>query len=335
MLQLTITRRSALGGALAMTVGSSIPASAQSKTLRLSHHLPPGHLVDIASKRFAELVAQSSNGALKVDVFPAAQIAGLKQGTESVQVGTLDLVWSDFGTLGNWKKEYGFMSLPFLFKDFDHVKRVFFGPLGAELKQDVSKQMQIEILGFGTAGFRVMATRERAINKPGDLANLKFRVPEVPVFVSTFRQLKANPTPMAFGEVYTALQTGVIDGVEVPAETMWSFKVQEVAKHVSKTYHILTDVHLMMSSSVLKGLPQAQQDIIVKAARQAVEEEYFKASLAAEDEFWAKLAGAMIPVQNPDRAAFQQALQPVWEEADKSSGGKMKVWTDKVLQASS
>lgn len=335
MPQISISRRTALAGGLAIAAGASLPAHAQAKTLRLSHHLPPGHLVDVASKRFAELVAQGTNGALKVDVFPAAQIAGLKQGTESVQVGTLDLVWSDFGTLGNWRKEYGFMSLPFLYKDFDHVKKVLFGPVGAELKQDVSKQMQIEILGFGTAGFRVMATRNQPINKPGDLAGLKFRVPEVPVFVATFKQLKANPTPMAFGEVYTALQTGVIDGVEVPAETMWSFKVQEVAKHVSKTYHILTDVHLMMSSAVLKGLPAAQQEVVLKAAKQAVEEEYLKASLAAEDEFWAKLAGAMTAVANPDRAAFQQALLPVWEEADKSAGGKMKMWTDKVLKAAS
>lgn len=334
MKPVSITRRSALGAGLALAAGAALPASAQTKTLRLSHHLPPGHLVDTASKRFAELVAQGTNGAVKVDVFPAAQIAGLRQGTESIQVGTLDLVWSDFGTLGNWRKEYGFMSLPFLFRDFDHVKKVLYGPVGSELKEDVAKAMQIDILGFGVAGFRVMATRATPINKPGDLSGLKFRVPEVPVFVATFHQLKANPTPMAFGEVYTALQTGVIDGVEVPAETMWSFKIQEVAKHVSKTYHILTDVHLMMSSSVLKGLTAAQQDVIRKAAKQAVEEEYLKASIAAEEEFWGKLAGAMTAVTNPDRAAFQQALLPVWEEADKSAGGKMKAWTDKVLKVS-
>jgi TRAP-type transport system periplasmic protein len=318
-----------MAATLALGIGAG--GQAQTKTLKLSHHLPPGHLVDIASKRFAELVAESTKGSVKIEVFPAAQIAGLRQGTEAVQVGTVDLVWTDFGTLGNWRKELGFISLPFLFKDFEHVLAVFNGPIGADLRKEMAMSLGIEILGYGIAGFRVLATREKPIHTAGDLKGLKVRVPEVPVFVATFKALDANPTPMPFGEVYTAMQTGVIDGVEVPAETMWSFKIQEVAKNVSKTYHILTDVHLMMNGSSLAGLTSDQQAAVKNAAETALAE-YNKASTAAEGEFWSKLAGAMKANPDPDRESFRKALLPVWDDFDKSSGGKAKPWIDRIAQ---
>ena len=186
------TRRSLLkagltGSALAVSAPFIIGrASAQTKTLRLSHHLAPGHLVDVASKRFAELVAQQTGGQLKVEVFPSAQIAGLRQGAEGLQVGTLDFAWTDFGTLANWRKQLGFVSLPFLFRDTDHVLKVLNGGIGEDLRKDVRKAMNIEMVGYGIAGFRVIATKGREIRKPEDMKGLKTRVPEVPVFISSF-----------------------------------------------------------------------------------------------------------------------------------------------------
>ena len=186
------------------------------------------------------------------------------------------------------------------------------------------------MLGYGIAGFRVMATRDRPINKPEDMQGLKVRVPEVPVFVSAFKKLGANPTPMAWGEVYTALQTGVIDGVENPSEGLFVGRMQEVTKHASKTNHIMTDVNLMMSSAVLSALP-ADQQAAVKAAAATAVAEYNKASIAAGEEFWKKLAQSSKANENPDREAFKIALAPVWVEMDAAAGGKMKPWIDRVL----
>src|SRR5690606_21097502 len=101
------------------TAGFVSEADAQSRTLRLSHHLAPDHLVDVASHRFADLVSEQTGGEITIEVFPSGQIAGLRQGAEAVQFGTVDLVWTDFGTLANWRPEYGFVSLPFLFEDDD------------------------------------------------------------------------------------------------------------------------------------------------------------------------------------------------------------------------
>lgn len=328
------TRR-AFVGASAAFLGFCLDTSlnralAQTKTLRLSHHLAPGHLVDVASKRFADLVGEKSGGRLKVEVFPAGQLAGLRQGTEAVQVGTLDLVWSDFGTLANWQKQLGFISLPFLFRDNQHVLATLNGKVGEALAAEVRGTQGIDVLGYGIAGFRVIAARDREISKPEDLQGLKIRVPEVPVYVSAFKKLGANPTPMAWGEVYTALQTGVIDGVENPSEGLFVGRMQEVTKFASRTNHIMTDVNLVMSTAVLSGLPQDQQEIIKTAAATAVEE-YNKASIAAGDEFWTKLAGAVKANGDPDREAFKTAMLPVWDEMDAAAGGQMKPWIDQVL----
>lgn len=329
------TRKTFLRAALAGVIGLAgsaalMPAMAQTKTLRLSHHLAPGHLVDVASKRFAELVGEKSGGKLKIEVFPAGQIAGLRQGTEAIQVGTLDLVWSDFGTLANWQRHLGFISLPFMFRDTDHVIATLTGKIGEDLAEEVRKTLGIEVLGYGIAGFRVTMARGREINKPEDLQGIKIRVPEVPVYVSSFRKLGANPTPMAWGEVYTALQTGVIDGVENPPEGLFVGRMQEVTKFAARTDHIMTDVNLMMSTSVLNALPADQLAIVKDAAKQAVAE-YNKASIAAQDDFWKKIAGVIKVNDKPDREAFKAALLPVWDELDKAAGGKMKPWVDRVV----
>lgn len=254
-----LTRRTLVAGAVgaALVVGAGLPtaADAETRTLRLSHHLAPGHLVDVASKRFAELVAEKTNGAITVEVFPSGQIAGLRQGAEAVQVGTVDVVWSDFGTLANWRPEYGFVSLPFLFRDNAHFDAVFGGEVGKELAKSVADNLGVEVLGYGNAGFRVIATRDRAVKVPEDMKGVRIRVPEVPIFIAAFRSVGANPTPMAWGEVYTALQTGVIDAVENPAEGLAVGNMQDVTKHLSRTYHIMTDVNLFTNAALMAGLP--------------------------------------------------------------------------------
>ena len=329
---LNVTRKVFMGCALAALVGIGLggAAQAQTRTLRLSHHLAPDHLVGVASKRFATLVAEKTGGKLKVEVFPAGQLAGLRQGAEAVQVGTLDLVWGDFGTLANWQRHLGFISLPFLFRDTAHVEAVFGSKIGEDLSAEVRKTLNIEILGYGVAGFRVTMSRVKEINKPEDLAGQKIRVPEVPVYVSSFRKIGANPTPMAWGEVYTALQTGVIDAVENPPEGLAVGRMQEVTKFAAKTDHIMTDVHLMMSSNVLASLPADQQAAVKEAGKIAVAE-FNKATDAASGEYWKKLAATVKANDKPDREAFRKAMMPVWEELVKAAGGKMKPWTDRVV----
>ncbi len=319
-----------LGATVALGAGLGVTqANAQSRTLRLSHHLAPGHLVDVASHRFADMVAEQSKGAIKVEVFPSGQIAGLRQGAEAVQFGTVDFVWTDFGTLANWRPEYGFVSLPFLFQGDDHFDAVFNGEVGNVLREDVSKNLNIEAHGYGNAGFRVITTRDRPVKEPSDLQGVRIRVPEVPIFVSAFRTVGANPTPMAWGEVYTALQTGVIDAVENPAEGLAVGGMQEVTKYLSRTYHIMTDVNLFVSNEVLSSFTPEQQEIIRASAKAAVDEFNTKTREAAAG-YWDQLSAKLETVDGPNRAAFQEAMAPVWKEFTAAAGEAGQGWIDRV-----
>ncbi|WP_274631125.1 TRAP transporter substrate-binding protein [Arvimicrobium flavum] len=320
----------AMLGTVALAAGFGVTqADAQSRTLRLSHHLAPGHLVDVASHRFAELVAEQSKGAIKVEVFPSGQIAGLRQGAEAVQFGTVDFVWTDFGTLANWRPEYGFVSLPFLFQGDDHFDAVFNGDVGRELRDDVSKNLNIEALGYGNAGFRVIATSGKAVKEPADLKGVRIRVPEVPILVSAFKSVGANPTPMAWGEVYTALQTGVIDAVENPAEGLAVGGMQEVTKYLSRTYHIMTDVNLFVSNDVMSSFTPELQEAIRASAKTAVDEFNAKTREAAAG-YWKQLSEKLETVEEPNRAAFQEAMAPVWKEFTAAAGEAGQGWIDRI-----
>lgn len=332
-----VTRRTfgagLIGAALVLgAAGAASQAQAQSHTYRLSHHLKPGHLVDVASHRFADLVAEKTNGDIKIEVFPAGQIAGLRQGAEAVQLGTVDFVWTDFGTLANWRPEYGFVSLPFLFKGDDHFNAVFGGEIGDELRSEVRNNLGAEILGYGNAGFRVIATADKPVKVPSDLEGVRIRVPEVPVFVSTFRSVNANPTPMAWGEVYTALQTGVINAVENPAEGLAVGGMAEVTKYLTRTYHIMTDVNLLGNGALMDGLTAEQQEAVRSSAKTAVDE-FNTATREASGKYWDQLAEKLEVVADPDIPAFQKAMAPVWDEFTASTGDAGKAWIDKVVAA--
>ncbi|WP_421952944.1 TRAP transporter substrate-binding protein [Pelagibacterium sp.] len=327
-------RRSLKVLALSLAIAASGvgTASAQDVTLRLSHHLAPGHLVDVASNRFAELVAEYTDSAVSVEVFPSGQIAGLRQGAEAVQIGTVDLVWSDMGTLGNWRPEYGFVSLPFLFADNDHFAAFFEGEGGQQIGEDLRNNLNIEVLGFGNAGFRVVATRDTPIRTPEDLAGVRIRVPEIPVYVSAFDSVGANPTPLAWGEVYTAMQTGVIDAVENPAEGLVNGALNEVAGHLSRTNHIMTDVNLFANAGKFDSLSAEQQDALHRAAETALSE-FNVATAEASEEYWNQLAEVMEAIDDPDRAAFQEAMAPVWDEFISRTGNAGQAWIDMVVAA--
>ena len=130
-------------------------ARAAVTTLVLSHHLPTAHLVHRTSLRFGELVGQATGGQVAIDVKPNSQLFNLRTGAEALRLGTLDLCWSDLGTLGNWRPAFGFLSLPFLMSGFDQAKKVLYGPVGDQVRADAQKTLGIEIVFLGASGFRI------------------------------------------------------------------------------------------------------------------------------------------------------------------------------------
>ena len=149
---LSLTRRTLACGLLG--AAALRPARAATTTLVLSHHLPTSHIVHRTSERFRALVAEKTGGQVAIDIKPNSSLFNLRSGTEALRLGTTDLHWSDLGTLGNWRPELGFISLPFIFTGFDHVKRVIYGPVGEQVKADVKSGLGLEMLSFGASGFR-------------------------------------------------------------------------------------------------------------------------------------------------------------------------------------
>lgn len=306
-------------------------AAAPKYTLRLAHHVALNHFVQTVSLKFAETVSKKSNGQVEVKVFGAGQIGGLKDNTENVKLGTLDFAWADLSAAALYWDRANIISLPFLFRDHDHWQKVAYGPIGKQLSTELLEKTGIRTVAYQVSGFRVMMHRNKPINSAADMKGVKIRVPEVPIYVDTMKALGANPTPLPWGEVYTALQTGVVDAVEVPADTAISGKIPEVAKHVTKTYHIFTDVNLIMSDKVYKGLPADIQKVIDDSAKEVITDWAVPEAIKLDKKSYDDLVKAgMTGNDKPDIASFQNAVKPVWDNFNNAtkSGDLVKAIVD-------
>ena len=309
----TLSTGLALAGAGLMLPFVSRHAAAAPITLVLSHHLPTAHLVHRTSERFATLVGDATKGQVTVEVHPNAQLFNLRSGAEALRLGTLDLAWTDFGTLGNWRPEFGFISLPFLLAGFDQAKKVLYGPVGEQVRTDVLKTLGIDILALGASGFRVFLGN-KPIRTADDCKGIKLRVPEVPIYVAMARALDANPTPIPADGIYTSLQTHVVDMIEIPPDFIADTKMWEVGRDSSRTNHIFTDVSLMSSGTRMRSLPPDVQKALRDAAYQAVQIEMWNANLANQESAWAATAAHTKAIADPDRKSFREKTRSVTED---------------------
>jgi tripartite ATP-independent transporter DctP family solute receptor len=302
-------------------------ASAQAVRLVLSHHVPTAHIIHTHSEKFAAYVAEATKGQVTIDIRPASQLFNLRTSAEAVQLGTLDMCWSDLSTMGNWKPEFGFVSQPFLFTDYDHVKKVLQGPVGEQVSKDLLAGLNVETIALSASGFRVFFGR-KAISKADDCKGIKLRVPEIQTWVEMARALGANPTPIPAGEIYTALQTGVVDAIEVPPDFITSSKLYEVGQHATKTYHIFTEVSMFGSAARLSKLSPEIRKAIWDSARRAILVEKWEANLKEQQDAWADLARRVTAVQQPDVASFRTATKSVTENFIKRAGPKAQAYIE-------
>ena len=330
-----ISRRSAVHGLAAGALATPFingSANAQAVKLVFSHHLPTAHLGHRTTEHFAKYIAEGTNGQITLDIKPSSQLFNLRTSVEALQLGTLDMCWSDLATLGNWQPQFGFLSMPFIFTGYDHVKRVLYGKVGAQVVADVQATLGIETLSLGASGFRVFLGRKE-IKTAADCRGIKLRVPEIPTWVEMARALGANPTPIPAGEIYTALQTGVVDAIEVPADFIVSGKLYEVGTNSTRTHHIFTEVSMFASAKRIAALSAAHQKVIRDAAKRATEVEMWTANLTEQTEASAELTRRTKAVSDPDLQSFRDKMAPVIDNFVKKSGAKGKAYVDGVLAA--
>jgi len=333
---MAITRRNLLAGAAGATGLAAVPmigrAQAQPIKLVFSHHLPTTHIGHVAAEKFAERVSKGTNGQVTIDIKPASQLFNLRTSAEAIQVGTLDMCWSDLGTLANWQPQFGFISMPFLFNDYDHVKRVMYGKVGQQVVQDAKASLNVDILSLGASGFRVFLGK-KAMNNADDVKGIKLRVPEIPTWVEMARALGANPSPIPAGEMYTALQTGVVDAVELPPDYIVTSKLFEVAGFASRTHHIFTEVSMMASAKKMASFPANVQKVIREAAVESVQNEMWAVNLKEQESAWNELAKRVKANPTPDVASFRSKMGPVLDNFAKRGGAKGKAYVEAAQAA--
>ncbi|MEI4487423.1 TRAP transporter substrate-binding protein [Frigidibacter sp. MR17.14] len=288
----------------------AIPAGAQ--TFQLSHNAAPGNPKDVASQKFAELVKEKSGGKMTVDVGGSAQFGDDAETITNMRLGTMAFSANSQGTTSGVVPEIALLGLPFLFQSLDQAEAVMDGPVGDEIAKAAEAQGLV-VLAWWNNGIRETSNSKHPITKPDDLKGMKIRTPPDPMTIDIFTALGASPTPMAFSELYIALQQGVVDGQENPLINIYSSKLHEVQPYISMTNHKYESTPFLASKVVFDALSPEDQKIIREAADEAgkVNRDMVKEQ---SGELRGKLEAAGIKVNDVDPAPFVEATQPVYDK---------------------
>ena len=303
---------------LCLAAGFVASAAAQN-IMRISISIAQNSHQGIAVDTFAKEVEKRTAGRYKVQPFYSGSLGGERESIEAVQLGTQELTFTSSGPVPNFVPETKVLDIPFLFRDKAHARAVLDGPIGQELLAKFDAK-GFKALAWGENGIRHMTNSKRAVNGPEDLKGLKMRTMENPVHVAAYKGLGIVTTPMAFPEVFTALQQGTVDGQENPLSVIMASKFDQVQKYLTLTGHVYSPGIFLMNKASFDKLSAADKQAFVDAAKEGV-----KANRARVDEDDAKgvteLRGkGMNVVENVDKTKFVAMLAPVNAEFEKQFG---------------
>nr|WP_315188763.1 TRAP transporter substrate-binding protein [uncultured Albidiferax sp.] len=298
---------------------------AHADTLRLAHGLAENHPVHLAMVRFADLAKQKTKGEIEIKVFANGTLGGERETLEQVQNGVLEMTKASASPLETFAPEYKVFNLPFVFRDKAHFFKVVDGPVGAAILAS-SKSRGFIGLTYYDAGARSFYAK-KAIATPDDLKGMKIRVQQSPTTIKMVQALGASPTPMPWGEVYSALQAGVVDGAENNITALTTGRHGEVSKFFSVTEHQMTPDVLVVSSAKWDSLKKPIQDALREAAQ---ESSVYQRKLWQEAEKTEATAAEKLGVKtsNPAKAAFIAKVKPMLDEERKNA--KLAALLDQV-----
>jgi len=318
--------------AVLLTLTMAGVASAQYKaTMKLASVTPSEHFYNVGARKFADLIKERTNGRIEIKNFPAGQLGkGEREITEAVQQGAVEMLITSTGPMGGFSPSINILDFPFLFKDFKHVDLVMDGPIGRNLLNDFDKA-NIKALAFWENGFRHLTNNKRPIKKVEDGKGLKIRTMENKVHLAAWKAAGLNPTPMAWGEVFTALQQGVIDGQENPIAIIASNKLWDAGqKFFSFSAHVYSPAPLLISKIKFDAMPKEDQDLFLKTALEVAQFQR-KLNRDAEENSMKEMASKGVTViRDVDRESFKKAMAPVF---DQFSSQFPKVEIEKIMNA--
>lgn len=299
--------------------GIASSVSAADMTLKFGHVGNPGSLFEASVDNFAECANTALAGEVEVQTFGSSQLGKDKELLQKLKLGQVDFSLPS-SVMSSVDDTFGIFEMPYIISDRDHMRRV----QGAMMDkfQDAAHANGYHIIGLAENGFRNITNNTRPINVPADLEGIKLRTPNGVWRLKMFQEYGANPTPMAFSDVFTALQTGVIDGQENPYAQIASAKFQEVQKYLSVTGHVYTPAYILASKKKFDAMPANIQAALTECGKSTQDFTYEKAA-ELEASLLKVIEDAGVEVNTADKAAFIAASKPIYKQfADEVEGGQ-------------
>ncbi|POU76388.1 hypothetical protein C3387_09340 [Leclercia sp. LSNIH6] len=300
--------------ALSITLFATAASAADKVTLKLAHNLERSHVVHRAFEAMAKDVKTLSDGTMTIRIYPSSQMGNARETMELLQNGALDMTKGSASDLESFDNIYAIYNLPFLFRDQAHFNTVVFGDIGKEIMASTKER------GFFALSAYVAGTRsfyaKKPITKPDDLKGLKIRVQPSPTTIKMIELMGGSPTPVSFGEVYTAMQQGVVDGAENNVPSWVQTRHIEIAKVFSEDEHASIPDFLVIATKTWDALTPAQQQILATAASNSqVYQQKLWDEIDAQTRAQAKaMGGEIIKV---DKVPFRAAVQPLFDDFKK------------------
>jgi tripartite ATP-independent transporter DctP family solute receptor len=321
-------RQLILLGAASMALATTMPALAQQE-LKFGHVGEPGSLFEATANEFAKRANEKLGGKYKVIAFGSSQLGSDEQLLPKLKLGQVDFALPST-VMSSVSPKFGVFEMPYLIKDREHMKKVRDAILDKEL-QPAAKEKGYRILAVWENGFRHITNNLRPIVKPADLQGMKLRVPGGEWRVKMFRAYGANPSPMKFSEVFTALKTGVMDAQENPFVQIYSAKFQEVQKYLTLTGHVYTPAYCLVGEEHFSKLPPDVQKTLTDVAK-GMQDWVYQQAAKADNELIVKLK-AQMQVNEPDKEAFVAASKAIYDEfSTQVAGAKELIATAQKLR---
>ncbi len=309
-------------GLFAVGAGYTGAAWAKDKVvLKAGHAASTSNTGHQAFEFLGKELADRTDGRITLEIFPNSQLGSERELVESIQLGNVDMTFVSSAVLGNFNPQFFALDIPFLFKDRDGVYRVLDGKIGEGLLDSLDR-VGIKGLGYWENGFRQLTNSKKAIKSPEDLKGMKMRTMENDVHIAAWKEIGANPAPLAFGELFTALQQGTFDAQEGPINLFYDMKFNEVQKHISKTNHVYSPWPLLINPDVYNRLSDEDKKVLEEVVKKTTD---YQRELAqkADDLAVEAMTDVTITELTPDElAAFSGQMGPIHDLVKKRIGSE-------------
>ncbi len=308
-----------VGSALSLALAAT--AQADTISLKLGHVAPEAQPYAKAAVKFAELVKEYTGGNVEVQIFPNSLLGDQRDLLEGLQLGSVDIALTSSAVLSGFMPRVQVFDLPFMFRDAQHVYKVVDGPLAKEIYAG-DEAKKLKVIATWENGFRDISNNKHPIEKPDDMKGIKIRVMENKLYIEMFKALGAEPTPMARGELFTALQTGIVDAQDNPIGQTYTSRFYEVQKFITLSGHTYSPEPMVFSLAKWNKIPADYQAAILKASAEAgkynreldatLQQDYIKKS---------EEKGMAVTILSPDqKKMFQDKMKPVWDMFEEKIG---------------